>query len=101
MKTTNEVVLVFTGRLDMRRSDATALATSIGYTVAQGVTKQTTILVVGVQVESRFPDNAKSAKHLKALQLRTSGQGICILNQSDFNELVNQAYNQALQLNLF
>src|SRR5258708_6724463 len=42
-------VLVFTGALQMTRSEAAAVAARIGCTVAVGVTKKTTILIVGNQ----------------------------------------------------
>jgi len=40
-------VLVFTGALEITRPEAAALAAKVGCAVAQGVTKDTTILVVG------------------------------------------------------
>lgn len=42
-------VLAFTGTLEMSRREAARLAASVGCTVASGVTKRTTMLVVGDQ----------------------------------------------------
>lgn len=84
-------VIVFTGALDIPRSVAADLAASIGCSVNYGVTKKTTLLVVGDQDVSRLAGKEKSSKHLKAEQLITQGESIRILKESDFKELVNQA----------
>ena len=82
-------VLVFTGALEIPRREATDLAASIGCTVAQGVTKKTTLLVVGDQDVTKLAGKTKSSKHIKAEQLIKKGQGIRIIKESDFKELVN------------
>jgi len=84
-------VVVFTGALQMLRSEAAELASKAGCDVEQGVTKQTTILVVGDQDISKLAGKEKSAKHLKAEHLIAKGQAIRIIEESDFNELVKQA----------
>jgi len=81
-------VLVFTGSLDIPRREAADLAASIGCTVAPGVTKNTTMLVVGDQDVQKLVGKGKSSKHRKAEQLITQGVGIRILKESDFKELV-------------
>jgi len=88
-------VMVFTGTLEIPRREAAALSASIGCTVASGVTKKTTLLVVGDQDVTKLAGKAKSSKHLKAEQLIAKGQEIRIIKESDFKELVNQAHEIA------
>lgn len=88
-------ILVFTGALEIPRSEAADLAASIGCTVAPGVTKKTTLLVVGDQDISKLAGKEKSAKHIKAEQLIKQGQSIRILKESDFKELVTHAETNA------
>ena len=83
--------LVFTGALAIHRKDAADLAAKIGCNVESGVTKKTTILVVGDQDVAKLAGKEKSSKHRKAERLITKGQQIRILRESDFKELVNQA----------
>ncbi|MEJ2200554.1 MAG: exonuclease domain-containing protein [Desulfuromonadaceae bacterium] len=83
-------VLVFTGALEIPRREAADLAASIGCTVASGVTKKTTLLVVGDQDITKLAGKTKSTKHLKAEQLIAKGQQIRVIKESDFKEIVNQ-----------
>lgn len=84
-------VLVFTGALQMPRREAATLASGIGCEVDTGVTQRTTLLVVGDQDVQRLAGHSKSAKHRKAEDLIRRGQGIRILRESDFQELVELA----------
>jgi DNA polymerase-3 subunit epsilon len=88
-------ILVFTGALEIPRREAADLAASIGCTVAPGVTKKTTLLVVGDQDISKLAGKEKSSKHIKAEQLIKKGQSIRILKESDFKELVTHAETNA------
>lgn len=81
-------VLVFTGSLELSRSEAADLAASIGCQVAPGVTKKTTMLVVGDQDLAKLAGHEKSSKHRKAEELIAKGTPIRILRESDFKELV-------------
>lgn len=81
-------VLVFTGALTMPRREAADLAASVGCEVDAGVTKRTTILVVGDQDVQRLAGYEKSSKHRKAEELINKGQSIRIIRESDFRELV-------------
>lgn len=83
--------LVFTGSLGIRRKDAADLAARIGCNIESGVTKKTTILVVGDQDVTKLAGKEKSSKHRKAEGLIAKGQPIRILRESDFKDLVNQA----------
>jgi len=88
-------IMVFTGALEIPRREAADLAASIGCTVAAGVTKKTTLLVVGDQDITKLAGKEKSSKHIKAEQLIKKGQSIRILKESDFKELVTHAETNA------
>ncbi|NQU33458.1 MAG: transposase, partial [Bacteroidetes bacterium] len=77
-------VLVFTGSLEIPRSEASVLASEIGCKVENGVTKKTTLLVVGDQDLSKLSGKKKSSKHIKAEELKIKGQNIRIIKESDF-----------------
>ena len=87
-------VLVFTGALLIPRREAANLAAGIGCAVASGVTRKTTLLVVGDQDITKLAGKEKSSKHLKAEKLIAKGQQIRIIKESDFKELV--AYTQSI-----
>ncbi|MBU4272644.1 MAG: 3'-5' exoribonuclease [Planctomycetes bacterium] len=80
-------VLVFTGALEIPRCEAADLAAAIGCQVAPGVTKKTTVLVVGDQDIKKLAGHEKSSKHRKAEELIEKGVAIRILKESDFKEL--------------
>ncbi len=90
-------VLVFTGALELPRHEAANLASSVGCQVAQGVTKKTTLLVVGDQDITKLAGHAKSSKHRKAEQLVAEGHRIRIICESDFKTLVRTARNEVSQ----
>ena len=77
--------LVFTGALSMPRREA---ADAAGCEVEAGVTKQTSVLVVGDQDIHRLSGHEKSSKHRKAEELMKKGQQIRILGESDFQRLL-------------
>ena len=87
-------VLVFTGALELPRSEAANLAASVGCEVSVGVTKKTTILVVGDQDVTKLGGHVKSSKHRKAEQLIVNGHKIRILRESDFKMLVRSTTSQ-------
>lgn len=76
--------IVFTGELCIPRKDAAKLAAEAGCDVADGVTKHTTILVVGDQDARKLNGQEKSAKHRKAETLIIKGTQIRIITESDF-----------------
>ncbi len=80
-------VMVFTGALDIPRREAADIAARIGCQVAQGVTKKTTMLVVGDQDVKKLAGHQKSSKHRKAEGLAAQGQTIRIVRETDFMEL--------------
>lgn len=84
-------VIVFTGALELRRTEAADMAAKIGCQVEPNVTKKTTILVVGNQDIKKLAGHEKSSKHRKAEILILNGQQIRILGENDFRELINLA----------
>ena len=75
-------ILVFTGALEIPRREAADLAAVIGCQVASGVTKKTTLLVVGDQDIEKLAGRDKSSKHRKAEELIEKGTPIRILKES-------------------
>lgn len=86
-------VLVFTGALDLTRAQAAKLAAKAGCDVAAGVTKETTILIVGNQDARRLAGHEKSSKHRKVEDLIRKGQTIKILAEKDFEKLVSLPFS--------
>jgi DNA polymerase-3 subunit epsilon len=81
-------ILVFTGTLEIPRRVAADMAAAAGFTVASGITKNTSILVVGDQDVTKLAGHTKSTKHRKAEELIGAGAQIRIVRESDFKELV-------------
>lgn len=81
-------VIVFTGALEIPRREAADLAASVGCEVAPGVTKKTTLLVVGDLDVKHLAGHEKSSKHRKAEELVAKGFPIRIIRETDFRELV-------------
>jgi len=84
-------IIVFTGALELTRAEATAMAAKIGCQVEYGVTRKTTILVVGNQDIKKLAGHEKSSKHRRAEMFILTGQQIRIIGESDFKELINLA----------
>jgi len=72
----------------MLRRQAADLASVAGCEVDHGVTKRTTMLVVGDQDIRKLAGHEKSAKHRKAEELIGKGQAIRIITESDFQRVV-------------
>lgn len=79
--------IVFTGALQMPRREAADLAHEAGAAVEPGVTKHTTMLVVGDQDIDKLAGHEKSGKHRKAEQLIANGQPLRIVGEADFMSL--------------
>lgn len=84
--------LVFTGALLIPRAEAAKLAADVGCAIGVGVTRKTTLIVVGDQDITKLAGKKKSSKHIKAEELILKGQKIRILQESDFKELVVQSH---------
>jgi len=91
-------VLVFTGALSMLRREAADCAARVGCQVESGVTKRTTLLVVGDHDVLKLRGHLKSSKHRKAEALIAEGAPIRILRESDFSAMVSllDKQNQSL-----
>lgn len=80
-------VLVFTGELAIPRREAADAAAAAGCEVAAGVTKHTTLLVVGDEDVRKLAGHDKSSKHRKAEELIAKGQHIRIISENDFQRI--------------
>lgn len=82
--------VVFTGALSFPRKEAAQLAAQAGCNVADGVNKNTTILVVGIQDKDKLAGYDKSSKHRKAEELIAKGKQLRIISEADFLAIVNE-----------
>lgn len=83
-------VMVFTGALTLQRREAAKLASEIGCKVCDSVTRETTMLVVGIQGGNTLAGYDKSSKHRKAEKMISEGQNIRILSENDFFALTEK-----------
>lgn len=81
--------IVFTGALCIPRREAARLAALAGCDVSDGVTKHTTILVVGDTDIRKLHGKEKSAKHQKAEALINKGAALRIVSETDFANMAN------------
>jgi DNA polymerase-3 subunit epsilon len=65
------------------------LAYKMGCNIDTGVTRNTTILVVGDQDILRLAGYSKSSKHRKAEKLISKGQQIRIMGEADFRAILS------------
>ncbi len=79
--------IVFTGALQIIRREAADRAAEAGADVLPGVTKKTTMLVVGDQDIAKLNGHEKSSKHMKAEALIADGHPIRIIGETDFMAL--------------
>jgi DNA polymerase III subunit epsilon len=84
-------VICFTGALAIPRRDAAHMAAAAGCFIGDGVTKETTLLVVGDQDVRKLAGHKMSSKHRKAEQLISKGQPLRILSERDFQSIVQTA----------
>lgn len=80
--------IVFTGTLSIERKEAVELAAKAGCIVIDGVNKNITILVVGIQDLKKLNGKQKSSKQIKAEQLISKGLDIKIITEEDFKAMV-------------
>lgn len=83
-------VVVFTGKLWLRRDKLAAVASALGWRVAVNVSAGTTLLVMGVQ-DPRKRDPETSTKLQKAESLIASGYKIRIIDEKEFRRLIEAA----------
>lgn len=82
-------MIVFTGTLHIARHEAVVMAAAAGCDVADRVTKDTTILVIGDQDVRNLNGHEKSAKHRKAEQMIRDGAMLRIIGETDFRALMS------------
>ena len=80
--------ILFSGALGIPRQKAADMAVEAGCNVVNSVSKKVTMLVVGIQDESKLKGYQKSSKHRKVEELIEKGVDIQILSESDFSELM-------------
>lgn len=81
--------IVFTGALCMTREQAREAAAQLGCTPLSGVSKKTTMLVVGDQDIRYLRGSDKSSKHRRAEELIQKGHPLRILGESDFMAMLS------------
>lgn len=81
-------VITFTGALTFNRREATEMAAEMGMTYSNGVTKKSTILVVGEQDLIKLDGHKISSKHRKAKACIAKGQPIRIIGEFEFLKIV-------------
>lgn len=82
-------VACFTGALTIPRREAASLAAAAGCVVSNGVTKNTTLLVVGQQDFRKLAGHTLSSKHRKAEQLISEGSALRIVGEADFRRIAS------------
>ena len=82
---------MFTGELAIVRREAADLAASVGCEVDSGVTKKTTIVVVGDTDVQRLAGQEKTSKHRKAEEMVIKCCRFRFIRVTDFRELVAMA----------
>ena len=80
--------IVFTGTLSLKRRELADTAAEAGFNVRDNVTKDTTILVVGIQDKDKLRGFEKSRKHRLAEEKISSGQELQIFSEADFLDLI-------------
>lgn len=80
--------VVFTGFLQMHRSEAAHLAAKAGCNVVDTVSKKVTVLVVGDQDLRLTRRHVKSRKHRKVEEMIAAGLSVRIVGESEFLQMV-------------
>jgi DNA polymerase III subunit epsilon len=80
--------VVFTGFLQMHRSEAAHLAVKAGCNVVDAVSGKVTVLVVGDQDLRLTRGNVKSRKHRKVEEMIAAGSSVRIVGESEFLQMV-------------
>ncbi len=81
-------IVVFTGALSIRRQEAWDAVAACGAIVEKGVTKRTTMLVVGDGFTGHDPADFWTGKAEKALRWREKGHRIEVLTEGDLLDLL-------------
>lgn len=82
-------IILFTGTLEIVRSEAQILAAQEGAEIGNSVTKKTTMLVIGEVDKTKLAEGAnKTGKMKKAQELISNGQHIKVITEADFFSLI-------------
>jgi DNA polymerase-3 subunit epsilon len=81
-------VVVFTGALSIRRPEAWDAVAACGAVVEKGVTKRTTMLVVGDGFRGHDPADFTTGEAAKAAHWRAKGSRIEVLTEADLLDLL-------------
>jgi DNA polymerase-3 subunit epsilon len=81
-------VVVFTGALGMLRADAWDVVAQLGATPEKGVTKRTTLLVIGDGFRGDKVEDFHTGKALKAAKRLAKGHPIEVVTELDFYQLI-------------
>lgn len=84
-------VVVFTGGLAVPRPEAWQRVADLGAIAQKGVTKHTTMLVIGGGFTGHNPDDFATGKALAAAQWRDRGHQIEVLNEDEFWDRLDEA----------
>jgi DNA polymerase-3 subunit epsilon len=82
--------MVFTGALSIRRKEAWDAVAACGAVVEKGVTKRTTMLVVGDAFSGHDPADFYTGKAAKAAKWRVKGSRIEVLTEADLVDLLRE-----------
>jgi DNA polymerase-3 subunit epsilon len=80
--------VVFTGFLQMHRTEAAHLAVKAGCNVVDTVSGKVTVLVVGDQDLRLTRGNSKSRKHRKVEEMIAAGSSVRIVGETEFLQMV-------------
>ncbi len=83
--------VVFTGNFGMSSGQVNEIVTKVGCQVANKVTDNTTLLVIGDKGSENLAKNEKSFKYRKAEQFIKQGVPIKIIAEKDFKKLLETA----------
>jgi DNA polymerase-3 subunit epsilon len=84
-------VVVFTGGLAVPRPEAWQRIADLGAIAQKGVTKHTTMLVIGGGFAGHNPDDFATGKALAAASWRARGHKIEVLNEDEFWDRLDEA----------
>ena len=94
--------IVFTGELQISRSQAMQLAVNCGAILKSSVSSVTDFLVVGTQDKSLVGEDGLSTKEERALELNNTGKGhVVFLNEDQFLEMTKADACPNEQLSVF
>lgn len=79
----------FTGTLDITRNEAARIAAELGFTVAEPMSRKTTVLVVGDQDVLAYRGAKVSSKMKKAEEMAAKGLPIRVIAASEFFEMAS------------